>query len=194
MITQAVEYSLRAIVVLARGGDRSSTAQQLSELTEVPAPYLSKLMQTLVRHELVQSRRGVNGGFTLARKPEEMTIFDVVQAVEPLKRIRQCPLGFTQHSGTLCPLHRRLDAIRQLASLDLEREGKMITCPTDASQFDVHVEQEYFLFSIPNVAKGSIRPSELLAHVGLGHLLEAGVTLQRTAVHLQEPVPMPLPT
>lgn len=114
MITQAVEYSLRAIVVLARGGDRSSTAQQLSELTEVPAPYLSKLMQTLVRHELVQSRRGVNGGFTLARKPEEMTIFDVVQAVEPLKRIRQCPLGFTQHSGTLCPLHRRLDAAMEM--------------------------------------------------------------------------------
>ena len=95
---------------------------------------------------------------------------------------------------SVAALHRRLDAIRQLASLDLEREGKMITCPTDASQFDVHVEQEYFLFSIPNVAKGSIRPSELLAHVGLGHLLEAGVTLQRTAVHLQEPVPMPLPT
>lgn len=109
MITQAVEYSLRAIVALAKQGGRPCTAQQLSELTETPAPYLSKLMQTLVRFELVQSRRGVNGGFVLARRPEDMTIFDVVQAVEPLKRIRKCPLNIGEHSGALCPLHRRLD-------------------------------------------------------------------------------------
>lgn len=110
VITQAVDYSLRAIVVLARQGGRPCTTQALAERTETPAPYLSKLMQTLVRNGLVVSRRGVNGGFTLARKPEEMTIFDVVQAVEPLKRIRQCPLGIPQHTGGLCPLHRRLDA------------------------------------------------------------------------------------
>jgi Rrf2 family protein len=110
VITQAVEYSLRAIVTLARLGDRPCTSLQLAELTEAPAPYLSKLMQTLVRCELVQSRRGVNGGFVLARRPEEMTIYDVVQAVDPLKRIRKCPLNIGAHSGALCPLHRRLDA------------------------------------------------------------------------------------
>lgn len=109
VITQAVEYSLRAIVALAKQGGRPYTARQLSELTETPAPYLSKLMQTLVRFELVHSRRGVNGGFVLARRPEDMTIYDVVQAVEPLKRIRKCPLKISEHSGALCPLHRRLD-------------------------------------------------------------------------------------
>lgn len=93
----------------------------------------------------------------------------------------------TTRVSSMAALHQRLDAIRQLASLDLDREGKTISCPTNDSHFDLSVEQEYFLFSIPNVAQGSIRPSELLAHVGLGHLLETGVTLQRTAVHLQEP-------
>lgn len=93
----------------------------------------------------------------------------------------------TTRVSSMAALHQRLDAIRQLASLDLDREGKAISCPTNDSHFDLSVEQEYFLFTIPNVAQGSIRPSELLAHVGLGHLLETGVTLQRTAVHLQEP-------
>lgn len=110
VITQAVEYSLRAIVAVARQGGRPCTSQQLAELTDTPAPYLSKLMQTLVRSELVQSRRGVNGGFVLARRPEEMTIYDIVQAVDPLKRIRKCPLNIADHTGVLCPLHRRLDA------------------------------------------------------------------------------------
>jgi Rrf2 family protein len=109
VITQAVEYSLRAIVTLAKLGGRPCTSQQLAELTDTPAPYLSKLLQTLVRGELIQSRRGVNGGFVLARRPEEMTIYDVVQAVDAIKRIRKCPLNIGEHSGVLCPLHRRLD-------------------------------------------------------------------------------------
>lgn len=110
MITQAVEYSLRAVVALARQGGRPCTSLLLAEVTDTPAPYLSKLLQTLVRCELVQSRRGVNGGFVLARPPEEMTIYDIVQAVDPLKRIRKCPLNIGAHTGVLCPLHRRLDA------------------------------------------------------------------------------------
>lgn len=114
MITQAVEYSLRAIVALAKQGGRPCTGQRLAELTDAPAPYLLKLMQTLVRFELVQSRRGVNGGFVLARSPDEMTIYDVVQAVDPLKRIRKCPLNIGEHSGVLCPLHRRLDEAMEM--------------------------------------------------------------------------------
>ena len=110
MITQAVEYSLLRMVTLAKRGEEPSTAQLLSELTETPVPYLSKLMQVLVRSDLVHSRRGVNGGFVLARKPDQITIYDVVQAVEPLKRIRRRPLNIGEHSGELCPLHRRLDA------------------------------------------------------------------------------------
>lgn len=97
-------------------------------------------------------------------------------------------------ASALATLHSRLDAIRQLASLEIDREGKTIACPTDHPNFNLSVEQQSFMFSIPNVAQGSIRPSELLAHVGLGHLLEAGVTLQRTVVHLQESAHEPLTT
>ena len=45
----------------------------------------------------------------LARKPNQLTILDVVNAVEPIKRIQHCPLGLKSHGVNLCPLHKRLD-------------------------------------------------------------------------------------
>jgi len=114
MISQTVEYSLRAAVVLAQSGSTPCTAQRLSEITDVPRPYLAKVMQELVRTGLVNSRRGLHGGFELAKSPKELTIWDVVEAVEPFQRIRTCPLRISAHSGGLCPLHRRLDDALEL--------------------------------------------------------------------------------
>lgn len=46
---------------------------------------------------------------TLARAPDEITIFEVVEAVDPIQRIKTCPLGLDSHGVNLCPLHRRMD-------------------------------------------------------------------------------------
>lgn len=109
MISQTVEYALRAIVTIAQREGRSCTTKEISAITQVPAPYLSKLMQRLVRGGLVTSQRGLHGGFLLTKDPRELTIWELVDVVEPFKRIRSCPLGIQSHSGTLCPLHRGLD-------------------------------------------------------------------------------------
>ena len=109
LISQTVEYSLRAAVTLAQCGSAPCTAQRLSEITDVPKPYLAKVMQELVRAGLVNSRRGLHGGFELARSPADLTIWDIIEAVEPFQRILKCPLGISAHAGGLCPLHRRLD-------------------------------------------------------------------------------------
>lgn len=92
---------------------------------------------------------------------------------------------------SLVDLCCRLEAIRAIPNLEIDRDGKTVTCPTDHPHFDLQAEQQFLLFSIPNLSQGSVslgslRPSELLAHVGLGHLLESGITLQRTAVHLAD--------
>ena len=109
MISQTVEYALRAVTTIAQHDSQPCTAQKISKITKVPAPYLSKLMQGLVRAGLAKSQRGVHGGFVLSRSAEELTIWDVVQAVEPFQRIRECPLGISSHGTNLCPLHGRLD-------------------------------------------------------------------------------------
>lgn len=109
MISQTAEYALRAVVYLGKHPGTAFTADQLAKATQVPAPYLSKVLQPLIKARLVQSQRGLGGGFSLEKKPEEITILQVVNAVDPIERIEVCPLDLEEHSGNLCPLHKRLD-------------------------------------------------------------------------------------
>jgi len=109
MLSQTTEYALRLVVQLASHGDQPVTIPELARTTKIPSDYLAKVLRQLSRAGLVHSRRGPNGGSVLLRPPEEITVLDVVQAVDPLKRITVCPLGLRSHGGNLCPLHRRLD-------------------------------------------------------------------------------------
>lgn len=108
MISQTAEYALRAIVYLA-DQQEPRTTQQIAQVTRVPAGYLSKVLQSLARGGLVTSQRGLHGGFRLAQSSKEVTVWQVIDAVDPLQRIRSCPLGLKSHGVNLCPMHRRLD-------------------------------------------------------------------------------------
>ena len=110
MFSQTVEYALRAVVHLASKAPEARTTDQIATATLVPRAYLSKVLQALTRAGLVQSQRGLGGGMALGKPATEMTILDVINAVEPLQRIRTCPLGLAAHGVQLCPLHSRLDA------------------------------------------------------------------------------------
>lgn len=109
MISQTAEYALRAIVYLADNPTEAQTAEAIARGTKVPVGYLAKIMQGLARSGLVTSQRGLYGGFTLARAPKDLSIYDVVQAVDPIVRIHECPLRLEGHNTNLCPLHRGLD-------------------------------------------------------------------------------------
>lgn len=109
MISLTSEYALRAMVHLAEHPDSPCTILPMAQATQVPRGYLSKVMQNLVRHGLVASRRGLGGGFTLGRPCEEISIYDVLQAVDPVIRINTCPLNLPEHREKLCLLHQRLD-------------------------------------------------------------------------------------
>lgn len=108
VFSQTAEYALRAVVCLASKQGKSMTTQEIAAKTKVPAGYLSKVLQNLARVGLVQAQRGLHGGFSIARDPEVLTIWDIIQAVDPVQRITSCPLGLEGHIR-LCPLHRRLD-------------------------------------------------------------------------------------
>ncbi len=109
LISRTAEYALRAIICLAGNSAKSLTSQEIADTTHVPAGYMSKVLQALGRAGLVISQRGLNGGFALTRPSTDITVLDVVSAVDPIKRIRTCPLGLKQHGTNLCPLHKRLD-------------------------------------------------------------------------------------
>jgi len=109
MISQTAEYALRAIVFLADQKGTPRTTAQIAEATQIPAGYLAKVMQTLSRVKLVHSQRGLNGGFTLTMDPSALSMFDIISAVDPVRRFRECPLGLPTHGDDLCPLHQHLE-------------------------------------------------------------------------------------
>lgn len=109
MISQTAEYALRAIVFLADHAEEAKTAEAIAKETRVPVGYLAKIMHSLAKAGLVTSQRGIYGGFTLNREPKTLSVYDVVQAVDPINRINECPLGVEGHGSALCPLHRGLD-------------------------------------------------------------------------------------
>lgn len=108
MLSQTTEYALRAVVCMAEDPQTSKTAQHIAKITKVPVGYLSKILQQLARAGLARAQRGPNGGFVLSRPIDQITILDVINVIEPIQRIEQCPLGIPGHAA-LCPLHRRID-------------------------------------------------------------------------------------
>lgn len=109
MFSRTVEYALRAVVHLSDQAPSPRTTEQIAKATQVPQAYLSKVLQSLKRSGLIHSQRGIGGGMTLTKSPEELTILEVVNAVDPIQRINECPLGLAAHGVRLCPLHKRLD-------------------------------------------------------------------------------------
>lgn len=109
MISQTTEYALRAMVHLADQADESLTTPQIAAATQVPVGYLAKVLGSLGKAGLVRSQRGLHGGFIIALPASEITVLDVINAVDPIQRITTCPLGLKAHGKRLCPLHKRLD-------------------------------------------------------------------------------------
>jgi Rrf2 family nitric oxide-sensitive transcriptional repressor len=110
MFSQTTEYALRAVTHLAgQETIAAPTTAQISRATQIPKNYLAKVLRSLARAGFVHSQRGPGGGHKLARNPTELTVLQIVNAVDPLTRIQSCPLGLERHHD-LCPLHRRLDS------------------------------------------------------------------------------------
>lgn len=111
MLSQTNEYALRVAVNLARHDPHTLTTGELATLTGVPRGYLAKVLQQLRRADLVIAQRGARGGFRLGRAATAMTALDVVNAIDPLVVITECPLGRSDHRHQLCPLHQTLSRV-----------------------------------------------------------------------------------
>jgi Rrf2 family transcriptional regulator, nitric oxide-sensitive transcriptional repressor len=141
MFSQTAEYALRVVAYLATLKGEPATTKQVAAATRVPEGYLAKVIGSLSRAGVLTARRGLHGGSALARPAEEITIYDVMQAVAPIPRIRTCPLGIKSHGTALCPVHRRLDnalamveqAFRDstIAGLVADSSGSLPLCDPD---------------------------------------------------------------
>lgn len=81
-VTSKSRYAVVAMAELARSGDRPMPVKELAERRDIPDQFLEQLFSTLRRSGLLSSHRGSKGGYTLSRPPEEITVLEVVQALD----------------------------------------------------------------------------------------------------------------
>ena len=115
MFSQASEYALRALTELARHPEGEWVlVSQLADPLNIPVHYLAKVLQTLARRGVLESQRGRQGGFRLARPAWDVTADDVVRELDDVRWLETCVMGEHDCSdATACPLHVLWKGIRQ---------------------------------------------------------------------------------
>ncbi len=106
-ITRQADYALRAMLYLARlePNQRAATSQ-IAEDRQIPPSFLAKIISQLSIAGLIHTSRGARGGVSLARKPEDISLLDVVEAIDGPITLNECTQDpSTCAFGESCPIH-----------------------------------------------------------------------------------------
>jgi len=107
MLSQGTGYAATALAFVACAGGRPVLVREIAEATDVPAPYLAKIIHTLAKRGLVVTQRGIGGGVTLAKDPQQITLHDLCEALGDPVLQRRCMLGTATCSDErACPAHK----------------------------------------------------------------------------------------
>jgi Rrf2 family protein len=107
MLSQPVSCGITALSFLACCGSRPLLVREIAEGTDLPLPYLSKIVNRLSRKGLVTTKRGIGGGVALAAPPDRITLYDVCKALREPAIEPRCMLSQERCSDERgCPAHR----------------------------------------------------------------------------------------
>ena len=119
-LSQTSGYAIKALTCIA-GGCKVKQIRDISDCTGIAAPYLSKVILRLSRSGLIHSKRGNKGGVWLARKPEEINLFQISEAVDGVDQLSSCLLGLESCSDLCaCPIHAFWKIARKKIRTQLE--------------------------------------------------------------------------
>ena len=119
-VNKLTDYATVVLIDMASSGLVRPT-QALSVSTGIPLPTVAKLMKSLVRAELVTSHRGVRGGYSLSRPPEDVTVADVIEAVEGPIALTACVDTTDEHCcyENLCPVQGKWNRVNTAVTVAL---------------------------------------------------------------------------
>ena len=112
MLSNTCKYGIRAVVYLAGNTNEEDKIgiRKISKELDIPAPFLSKILQQLVKQGLLLSSKGPHGGFSLSRKPNTIGLLDIVRAIDGndvftdcVMQAKKCKCADKEKAP--CPLH-----------------------------------------------------------------------------------------
>jgi len=145
LFSKTGQYGIQAVLYLARETDGKTVLQrEIIKAIDVPPHFIGKILQNLVKAGILASQKGKNGGFTLRKPAHELTLIEVVQALEGPEILQGCVLGFPSCGDEApCPLHNEWKGIKHhlleilqtktVSSLGVMLDGKLTYIATEKS-------------------------------------------------------------
>jgi Rrf2 family transcriptional regulator, iron-sulfur cluster assembly transcription factor len=115
MFSTSCHYGLQAMLYIAMHATEESNVELkvVAEEQDIPRHFLSKILQQLVKNDLLISMKGPTGGFRLARPAEKITLIEIIAAIDGLGVFNKCGIGFKQcNDKNPCPIHDDYKKVR----------------------------------------------------------------------------------
>jgi len=108
MLSNSSKYALKAVLYIAVNSSQEQKilAKEISERTNIPKAYLSKILQELSKHNIVSSIRGPSGGFYLSEANRAVHLMDIIHIMDGDNRLTSCMLSLQEcNAAHPCPMH-----------------------------------------------------------------------------------------
>ena len=121
-VTRKADYAIRCVLHLSREPETVTSVEDISRAMFVPKTFLAKILQRLMKAGIVNSTRGVKGGFQLAKKPKDINLLDVIEAIQGPSAPNLCAIDkrMCQLSG-ICTVHPVWVKIREIVEKELRK-------------------------------------------------------------------------
>ncbi|MCF6367029.1 MAG: Rrf2 family transcriptional regulator [Bacteroidales bacterium] len=119
MISNTCKYGIRAILYIAvhEKEEKKIGIKKIAEDLELPGPFLGKIMQTLAKQKILNSVKGPHGGFSLAKEPGSISLYDIVKVIDGVDVFHECLIGIkicenNPEYTDLCPFMEKSHEVR----------------------------------------------------------------------------------
>ena len=146
MFSQSVKHAIQAMIYLTLHRDKKVMVNKIAKDYDIPKFYLAKIVQTLVKHGLITSTRGRNGGIKLNRPAKDIRIIDIIKIIDPPPEKEMCLFGLDVCSDSVpCPVHDVWKTMKEnfnknLINQNLEALAKKVNLKHEILQSTPHTK------------------------------------------------------
>ena len=126
LLSRNADYAVRALCYIANEKKRVVSATELVRELKIPRPFLRKILQTLNRKRILESHKGIGGGFKLAKRSGSISLIELIEAFQGPFRVDECFFKKEACPNKIsCPLKKKIDAIedrvyKELRNINIE--------------------------------------------------------------------------
>jgi Rrf2 family protein len=121
-IIRQTDYAIRCVLYLSRMRERVVVVDDIAVIMDIPKSFLAKILQRLTKAGIVKSSRGIKGGFQLAKKPRQISLLDIIEAIQGPAGMNRCAINkdICRFSNT-CTVHPVWVELRQKVEQHLKK-------------------------------------------------------------------------